>query len=75
MNVVIMRLTFSYDGKSFSDYYSEATNDHYQTTLGNLDYKPLAFGSASTRNNFVEAFDFESNTWITQSGFLFCSIE
>ena len=70
-----MKLTFSYDGKSFSDYYSEAANDHYQTTLGNLDNNPLAIGSASTRNNFVEAFDFVSNTWITQSAFSFCSME
>ena len=75
MKIIKLKLSFSYDGIGFSDYYSNATNDHYQTTLGNLNNQLVAIGSASKRNNIVETFDFESNTWTMQSEFSYCSME
>ena len=75
MKIIKLKLSFSYDGIGFSDYYSNATNDHYQTTLGNLNNQLVAIGSASKRNNIVETFDFESNTWAMQSEFSYCSME
>ena len=75
MKIIKLKLNFSYDGFGFSDYYLPAANDHYQTTLGNLNNQLVAIGSASKRNNIVETFDFESNTWAMQSEFSYCSME
>ena len=75
MKIIKLKLNFSYDGFGFSDYYLPAANDHYQTTLGNLNNQLVAIGSASNRNNIVETIDFESNTWTMQSEFWYCSME
>ena len=75
MKIIKLELSFSYDGIGLSDYYLPAANDHYQTSLGNLNNQLVAIGSASKRNNIVELFDFESNTWTMQSEFSYCSME
>ena len=65
---------FSYNGKDYSDHPS-AVNDHYITTLGNLDNSVLAVGDGGNYgfNNKVELFDISTNTWTTKSSFSFCS--
>ena len=61
----------SYNGKDYSDHPS-AVNDHYATTLGNLDNNVLAVGDGVSGNK-VELFDISTNTWTTKSSFSSCS--
>ena len=44
-------------------YHPNAANDHYATSLGNIDDKMLAIGDGHFGNNKVEIFDIISNTW------------
>ena len=52
-------------------------NDHYYTSLGNLDNKVLVVGgydgSGTTGTNKVEIFDINANTWATKTSFPYCS--
>ena len=52
---------FSYNGEKYTDHPS-TVNDHYLTTLGDIENKILAVGGWSTSNNKVELFDISSNT-------------
>ena len=54
----------------------DTVNDHYATSLGNIDNKVLAVGgylSSTTGNNKVELFDTDTNQWTTKTSFPFCS--
>ena len=74
MNIALID-NFSYNGEKYTNH-PNSVNDHFGTTLGNIENKILAVGgspdSSSTRNNKVELFDIESNTWTTKTSFGFC---
>ena len=63
---------FSYNGKDYINH-PDTVNDHYRTSLGNIDNKVLAVGGHSVNNNKVEMFDINSNTWTSKTAFLYCS--
>ena len=67
---------FSYNGEKYTDHPS-SVNDHYLTSLGNIENKILAVGAVGDmdKNNKVELFDISSNTWSPKTSFLFCSSE
>ena len=63
----------SYNGKEYDDHPNSA-NDHYSTSLGNLDNKVLTVGCGTTTGNKkVEIFDINANTWATKTSFPYCS--
>ena len=67
---------FSYNGEKYTDHPNSA-NDHYLTSLGNIDNKILAVGGSSddssTQNTNVELFNINSNKWTTKTSFPFAS--
>ena len=65
-----MNSNSSFNGEKYEDH-PNAANDHYDTSLGNIENKVLAVGS--TNNNKVELLDISSNTWTTKATFPYCS--
>ena len=67
---------FSYNGEKYTDHPNSA-NDHYLTTIGDIENKILAVGGSSsdfsTANTKVELFDINSNKWTTKTSFPFAS--
>ena len=68
---------FSYNGEKYTDH-PDSVNDHYWTTLGDIENNILAVGGGyvgvpSTENNKVELFDINSNKWTPKAPFPFCS--
>ena len=63
---------FSYNGEKYTNHPS-TVNDHYDTTLGNIENKILAVGGRATDTNKVELFDIDSNKWTTKTPFPYCS--
>ena len=67
---------FSYNGEKYTDHPNSA-NDHYLTTLGDIENKVLAVGGGSgggsPNTNKVEMFDINSNKWTTKTSFPFAS--
>ena len=62
---------FSYNREKYTDH-PNSVNDHWKTSLGNIENKVLALGGL-TENNNVEIFDINSNTWTTKTSIPFCS--
>jgi len=62
---------FSYNGEKYT-IHPDAVNDHYSTSLGNIENKIFAVGSYY-ENTKVEIFDINSNTWTAKTSFPFCS--
>ena len=62
----------SYNGEKYTDHPS-SVNDHYLTTLGDIENKILAVGGGTSSNNKVELFDISSNKWASKASFPFCS--
>ena len=63
---------FSYNGEKYT-IHPEAVNDHYLTSLGNIENKVIAIGDLDYGNTNVELFDISSNTWSTKTSFPYCS--
>ena len=63
---------FSYNGEKYTNHPS-TVNDHYRSTLGNIENKILAVGGSDTNTNKVELFDIDSNKWTAKTSFPFCS--
>ena len=63
---------FSYNGEKYT-IHPNAVNDHYYTSLGNIENKVVAVGSMIIANTKVEIFDINSNTWTEKTSFPFCS--
>ena len=62
----------SYNGEKYTDH-PNSVNDHYLTTLGDIENKVLAVGGRYTGNTKVEIFDINSNKWTTKTSFPFAS--
>ena len=64
---------FSYNGEKYQNH-PNAVNDHFFTTLGDIENKILAVGDSvdNIGHNKVELFDINSNTWTTKTSFPFC---
>ena len=62
----------SYNGEKYTNH-PNSVNDHFATSLGDIDNKIVAVGSWSAGNTKVEIFDINSNTWTTKSSFPYCS--
>ena len=63
----------SYNGEKYTNH-PNSVNDHYLTTLGDIENKVLAVGDGgSPGNNKVEMFDMNSNKWTTKTSFPFAS--
>ena len=62
----------SYNGEKYTNH-PNSVNDHYHTTLGDIENKIVAVGSHTAQNTQVEIFDINSNTWTTKTSFPFCS--
>ena len=75
-NLWVIICFYSYNGKTYTDH-PDTVNDHYRTSLGNLKNNVVAVGGLLTKNNKVEIFDINSNTWdskiMFQPSFPFCS--
>ena len=66
-------IQFSYNGEKYTNH-PKSVNDHYLTTIGDIENKMLALGGGfSTGNTKVELFDINSNTWTTKTSYPFCS--
>ena len=69
-------VNFSYNGEKYTNHPNSA-NDHYLTTLGDIENKVIAVGSGSSggssSTNKVEMFDINSNKWATKTSFPFAS--
>ena len=67
--------SYSYNGQKYTDH-PDSTNDHFETSLGNIGNKVLAVGGSSTaggtHNVEVELFDIDSNAWTTKTSFPYC---
>ena len=63
---------FSDNGEKYTDHPS-SVNDHYLTTLGDIENKVLAVGGSTPSTNKVELFDINSNKWTTKTSFPFAS--
>ena len=63
---------FSYNGEQYTNH-PNSVNSHYPTTLGDIENEILAIGGSSGKNNKVELFDINSNTWSTKTSFPYCS--
>ena len=62
---------FSYNGEKYTNHPS-TVNDHYRSSLGNIENKILAVGGSDTNTNKVELFDIDSNKWTAKTSFPFC---
>ena len=62
----------SYNGEKYSNH-PDSVNEHYCTSLGNIENKVLAVASAIPYHDKVELFDIESNTWTMKTSFPFGS--
>ena len=62
----------SYNGKSYFDH-PNAINDHWYTSIADIEGKMLAVGGQSPDNKKTEIFDIDTNTWTEKSEFPFCS--
>ena len=62
----------SYNGKTYVNH-PDTINEHYLTSLGNIDNKVLAVGGNS--NNQVEIFDISNGLWTAKSSFKFCTFK
>ena len=60
----------SYNGEKYADH-PNSVNNHYYTTLGDIENKILAVGD--NVHNKVELFDINSNKWTTKTSFPFAS--
>ena len=69
-------MNFSYNGETYTNH-PNSINDHYITSLGNIDNKILAVGGSSTdsstKNTKVELFNISLNKWATKTSFPFSS--
>ena len=63
---------FSYNGEKYTDH-PNSVNDHYLTTLGDIENKVLAVGDGGSGSNKVEIFDINSNKWTTKKSFPYAS--
>ena len=63
---------FSYNGEKYTDH-PNTVNDHYQTTLGDIENKILAVGGYGPSTITVELFDINSNSWTTKTSYPYCS--
>ena len=63
---------FSYNGEKYTDHPS-SVNDHYNTSLGNIENKILAVGGHLPSTLKVELFDINENKWTTKTSFPYCS--
>ena len=66
---------FSYNGEKYTTH-PNSVNEHYWTSLGNIENKIFAVGSHNRYNpgnTEVEIFDINSNTWTAKTSFPFCS--
>ena len=70
LDIASINPNFSYNGKQYTNHPNSA-NNHYDTTLGDIENKILAVGDR--RGNKVELFDISSNTWTTKTSFPYCS--
>ena len=68
---------YSYNGERYKNH-PPSVNNHYLTTLGNIENKILAVGDGGNNNegnNKVELFDINSNSWTTKTSFPFSSTQ
>ena len=65
---------FSYDGEMYTNH-PNSVNEHYLTSLGDIENKIVAVGDGDYGNTNVEIFDIELNTWTMKTSFPFCSSE
>ena len=69
-------MNFSYNDEKYTNH-PNSINDHYKTTIGNIENKILSVGGSSddssTKNTKVELFDISSNKWTTKTSFPFSS--
>ena len=57
-----VNLYFSYDGLAFRSH-ADAKNEHYYTSLANIDGSPLVVGGSSPDTKKVEIYDISTNKW------------
>ena len=57
---------FSYDGLAFRSH-ADAQNEHYPTSLANLDGSPLIVAGRNTKK--VETYDISTNKWIEEADY------
>ena len=62
----------SYNGEKYTNH-PNSVNDHFATSLGDIDNKIVAVGSYKTENTKVEIFDINLNTWTAKTSCPFCS--
>ena len=55
-------ILFSYDGFIFHNQ-ADSKNNHFYTTLANIDQAPLVVGGSNPTTKKAEVFDISSNTW------------
>ena len=68
----LKRSLLSYDGKEFTNHPS-TVNDHYWTSLGNINNRILAVGDYSSENYPIELYDINSNTWTPKKAYPYCT--
>ena len=73
-NIAPIYPNFSFNGKTYENH-PNSVNNHFATTLGDIENKILAVGSLGPANNKVELFDINSNEWTTKTSFPYCSTE
>ena len=59
---LLLIILLSYDGSVFHNQ-ANSKNEHYYTTLANIDDAPLAVGANNPNTNKAEILNISSNTW------------
>ena len=62
---------FSYNGEKYTDH-PNSVNEHFQTSLGDIENKVFAVGGYQPDSIKVEVFDINSNAWTTKTSYPYC---